>query len=145
MESASRSEHPSPHAAKVSLTHQAVGVMVAPAAWVLRLCVNFAIASNGCRPETPAQAGVRHPVDTESVMLAVDIAALLVALAAGCIAYSDWRLTRREKPGTRVDALEIGEGRARFLALLGIIVSLGFGLAILFDLTALLIVPYCSR
>jgi hypothetical protein len=145
MASTSRIEHPSPRAAKVSLTRQAVGLMFAPAAWALRLCVNFAIASNGCRPETPAQVGLRHPVDTGTVMLAIDIAALLGALVASYIAYHDWRMTGHEKPGTPADALEIGEGRARFLALLGVIVSLGFGLAILFDLTALFIVPYCSR
>ncbi len=78
-------------------------------------------------------------------MMAIDITALIVALAGAALAYSDWRKTRAEMPGSEGHALEVGEGRARFLAISGVIASLGFALATLFDLTALLIVPLCDR
>jgi hypothetical protein len=41
--------------------------------------------------------------------------------------------------------VDIGEGRARFVSLCGVIVSLGFAVATLFDLTALAVVPFCGR
>jgi len=78
-------------------------------------------------------------------MLGVDVAALLVALAMAFLSYRDWKAAKTEKPGSHHHLLEVGEGRARFLALSGTIVSLGFALATGFDLIALLIVPICER
>ena len=61
------------------------------------------------------------------------------------IAYRDWQGTRMEKPGAVGQVLEIADGRARFLSLSGIILSLGFAVAVLFDLVTLFIVPVCRR
>ncbi len=141
MASVTNSEHHLPHAGRVSLLHQAVGVAAAPTAWAARLLVNLVIASSSCLPGSRQ----KPPLNAEAVMLAVDAAALIVAVAAAAIAYRDWRSTTAGKPGSAGHALEIGEGRTRFLALSGIMVSSGFALATIFDLTALLIVPLCSR
>lgn len=116
----------------------------APTVWALRLIVNMAIASSSCLPGIPVAGAQNHRLH-EPTMLAVDVVALMIALAAAGLAYRDWRRTRAEKPGSSDHALEVGEGRARFLALAGIIVSLGFALATLFDLAALSIVPLCTR
>ena len=43
------------------------------------------------------------------------------------------------------DALQIGEGRARFLALWGIFSSLCFLIAILFNIIASVTVPICVQ
>jgi hypothetical protein len=145
MTPANGSTHPSPHAQQVSLLHQAVGVAAAPVAWVIRLMANLALASSACLPGSPLPGEPLSGRSAGPAMYGVDTAALLVALAAAFLAYRDWRSTKAEKPGSHHHLLEVGEGRARFLALSGIIVSLGFALATIFDVLALLIVPLCEH
>jgi hypothetical protein len=145
MTTASRPGHPSPHAPHVSLTHQAIGVAGAPIAWAIRLMVNLALASSACLPSSSLPGEPLTGRGAYIAMLGVDVTALVIALAAAFLAYRDWRSTKAEKPGSHQHLLKVGEGRARFLALSGTIVSLGFALATGFDLTALLIVPICPR
>ena len=145
MPPATDSAHPSPQARHVSLFHQAIGVAGAPIAWAIRLIVNLALASSACLPSSPLPGEPLTGRGTGLAMLGVDMAALLVALAVAVLSYRDWKATKTEKPGSHSHLLEVGEGRARFLALSGMIVSLGFALATGFDLVALLIVPICER
>jgi hypothetical protein len=137
--------HPSPHARRVSLLHQAIGVAGAPIAWAIRLVVNLTLASSACLPSSPLPGAPSNGRSAGFAMLGVDVAALLVALALAFLAYRDWRSTKAEKPGSHHHLLQLGEERARFLALSGVIVSAGFALATVFDLIALLIVPACER
>jgi hypothetical protein len=145
MSSANQSSHPSPHAGYVSPFHQAIGVAGAPIAWAIRLIVNLALASSACLPSSPLPGEPLTGRGTSLAMLGVDMAALFIALALAFLSYRDWQATKTEKPGSHHHLLEVGEGRARFLALSGTIVSLGFALATGFDLIALLIVPICER
>jgi hypothetical protein len=145
MATVNKSAHPSPDARHVSLLHQAIGVAGAPIAWAIRLMVNLALASSACLPSSPLPGEPLNGRGTDLAMFGVDVAALLIALAMAFLSYRDWKTTNAEKPGSHHHLLEVGEGRARFLALSGTIVSLGFALATGFDLIALLIVPICER
>ncbi|MDQ2802823.1 MAG: hypothetical protein M3Y41_09110, partial [Pseudomonadota bacterium] len=63
---------------------------------------------------------------------------------SAAVAWRIWRETRGERPGKTASLLEVGEGRTRFLALVGILMGLGFAIAIVFDTVVLLVVPLCA-
>lgn len=69
--------------------------------------------------------------------MAVSIFGLLVAL-------NSWRATSQEMAETGPPLVEIGEGRTRFLAIWGVIISAGFFIAVFFDFVGLWILPTCG-
>lgn len=77
--------------------------------------------------------------------LAVSLAALVVGVAALSSSLQAWRLTRQEKDGGESAALEIAEGRTRFMAMSGILLSTVFILGILFAGAALVAMTPCGH
>jgi hypothetical protein len=67
---------------------------------------------------------------------------VLTGLGAA-VAYRSWQATRHENDGHTGHVLETGRGRTRFLGLLGMMTSLGFVAAVLFDTVVLFTVPLC--
>jgi hypothetical protein len=121
----------------------AFGLMGGAAAWLAHLLVNFALASEACSPGTP---GVTPDALSELhlTMVVNGVAAMFIAALATWVAYANWRATREEEHGDHEHLLEIGEGRTRFLSILGMVLSGGFLAATVFDTLALLMVPLCS-
>ncbi|MFI4966329.1 MAG: hypothetical protein ACHP9T_13295 [Caulobacterales bacterium] len=134
--------HPSPHRGKVGLSGLLYGLIAAPAAWVVSQIANSTLAQEACFPGTqplaqPAFGGVHV------VQAAIMVAALLIGVSAAAVSLTTWRLTRNERSGDQHALLSVGEGRSRFMALAGLLTSLGFALGILFSIPALLFVPAC--
>lgn len=121
----------------------AFGIVGAPAAWVLHLMMNFSVSSEVCSPGSIY--GHAHDISSLHTGMLIDsVAALCVAAVAGWISYNSWRATHAEEQGDHEHLLEIGEGRTRFLSMVGIVLSGGFFTAIVFDSLALLMVPFCG-
>jgi hypothetical protein len=119
------------------------GVLGAPAAWVAHLVVNFALASEACSPGAiHLEAGAISSL--RSTMLGNNAAALIVAALATWTSYRNWHATHDEEGGNHEHLLEIGEGRTRFLSMVGMVLGGGFFAATLFDTLALLVVPLCG-
>ncbi len=59
-------------------------------------------------------------------------------------AWKSWRATREEEGGEQEELLEVGEGRTRFMALAGMLLSALFGLAVLFNAIPPFLVPACG-
>jgi HAMP domain-containing protein len=144
----SHAEHPAPARHKVDISLLAFGLMGAPIIWGVHFLANVTIASRAC-----ASTAVTSPsASTHAALLAIDAVAALVALAALFVSIQAWRATRHEGADTRAQgttpehhAAEVGEGRTRFIALGGIMMSIVFFVAILFDTFAAIVVTTCGK
>ena len=113
--------HPSPGRHQVSLTALWFGLFAAPAVWSLQLLLLYPVVAHACFPrDRPLSVPVRS---TDPVVLLVSVVALAVAAAAGLIALRSWRTTRAEHHAGEELLLETGEGRSRFMALGGMLLS----------------------
>lgn len=125
--------HPAPSRSKVPGWRIALGLMLAPAAFSLQVVVSYIVTAVGCGASD----------DARPILIAVNLLAVALTFGGGAIAFANYRVTRDEKAGRSSRTEEIGEGRTRFLAYFGLCASSVFGLAVLLQLTAVLIVSTC--
>jgi hypothetical protein len=145
MSQAQPEEHPAPHRGRVSILASLASLIAGPAAWIVQLVVGYGLSSLACFPhDAPLRQSPPPGWSNEPLLLgAINGTCLLLAVLGGMMALMHWRRTRGERGGGAEHALEIGEGRTRFLALCGMLSGFGFALAILFDTPAILAVPAC--
>jgi hypothetical protein len=137
--------HPAPRRHDASFAQLAFCTIAAPAVWGLRLVINYGIASYFCFPgDTPRQELPGNLGWIWPTLLALDLASIAVALAGAAIAFQLWRSTRHELAVPGSPLIEVGEDRTRFLSLWGLMISLGFFVAVVFELVALWVVPICG-
>jgi hypothetical protein len=134
--------HPAPAGHRVALGALWFGLFGAPLVWSIQLMLNYGLVAYSCFPgseprSTPLFGGLRTTV------LIAGVVALAIALAAGVTAWRSWRATRHEHPGGQEYLLEAGEGRTRFMALAGMLVSGLFVLGVIMNAIPLFIVPLC--
>jgi hypothetical protein len=118
------------------------GLFGGPAAWSIQLMANYALVAHGCFPSrqprsTPLFGGLW------TVALVVSVVAFVVSVAAFLLARRSWLGTREEHPGGREALLEVGEGRTRFMAYSGMLVSALFTAAVLMATIPLFILSPC--
>jgi hypothetical protein len=136
--------HPAPQRDRVSLFALCFGLAAAPLAWVAQTIIGYALSSYACFPgdsprSMPLFAGA------EQIAVAMNLIAIVVAAVAASIACRSWQATRDEDDGRASHLVEVGEGRTRFLALWGMLTSVGFLVAMIFASLAILLVPLCGR
>jgi hypothetical protein len=117
-----REPHPSPHRGRVGSLSTWFGLLGAPVAWSLQELVNVGLAGYACYPHgiplaEPLWAGM------SATTLAIEIAAIVISIAAGLVAFANWRRSRDEKPGGAGRLVGSGDGRTRFMAMAGMMVS----------------------
>jgi hypothetical protein len=135
--------HPAPARHAVDPRLLWFGLFGAPAVWTIQELVGYILAAHACFPHmapraTPALGGLWV------LELGLGIAALIVAGLAGWMALRSWRAVRPRHPGAGTAQVDIGEGRARFMALAGILVSGMFLLGILMNVLPIFLVAPCS-
>lgn len=118
------------------------GLIAAPMAWICGQVASSTLAQEACFPRTeplmsPAFLGVHL---WNAGILGV---ALAISASGAVVAARAWSRTQHEQTGDRHTLLDVGEGRSRFMALAGMITSVGFMIATLFSAPALLVVPAC--
>ena len=137
--------HPAPHRHRVGIGTLLFCIIAPPAIWGLRLLVNYALTSRSCFP-----AELRHEASPPGLqwlwptLTAFDAATIAVALVCAAISYQSWRRSREEADSSAGELVELGEGRTRFMALWGGLVSILFCVAAVFDFAFLLAVPICG-
>ncbi len=147
----SQVEHPAPARGEVGGAALGFGLLGAPASWAAHFLVNVTIASRACFPGSQPSSAAPSPTFTHALLLTIDALAALVACAALAVSYHAWRSTAHERSGaqqhgtTPEHAAEVGEGRTRFIALGGILMSAVFIVAILFDTFAAIVTPACGK
>jgi len=135
--------HPSPQRANVGRWAVWFAIVAAPLAWNLQLLVNVPIAAYACYPhDVPLDAPIWGNLG--AVTAAVEAVAVVVCIAAGLVAWRNWRRTRSEKPGSAHHLIEAGDGRSRFMAMVGMMTSGLFLIAVVFACFNLYAVPACS-
>ena len=138
----SRTPHPAPHRERLGVFWLWFGIFAAPVAWNLQLLVASAFSGNLCYPyHEPLGPQVGHHLSW--VLALIDIIGILLSLIALAVAIVNWGRVHREKEGSGQHLLDAGEGRTRFMAMLGIANSLLFLLALVFASLQLFFFPMC--
>lgn len=123
---------PSPRAGRVSLASLMFGFAGAPLAWTGQTILNYAFSSHNCYPGSLPRTTVLEGHEwTLPVSIAINIAAIILSIAAGWVAFQSWHATRSEAEGGHDQLVQLGQGRSRFLAYSGLVTSAGFLLAII--------------
>ena len=138
----SSTPHPAPHRDRIGVFRLWFGIFAAPVAWNLQLLVATAFSGHLCYPyQDPL--GPTAGQHLSWVLAAIDAAGIIVSLIALAVASANWGRVRREKQGGAEHAMDAGEGRTRFMAVLGIANSLLFLLALVFASLQLFFFPLC--
>jgi len=140
----SLSQQPGPYRGPVTLRELAFGVAAGPIAWAVEFNVGYGLASWPC---FPGDHRMQQPLYgygwSWPALIAIMFAATLIALVAMWVSWRSYRKTAAEPHSAR-SQLEPGNGRARFLALWGVVFSGGFALASLATGIAYLTLPRCG-
>jgi hypothetical protein len=134
--------YPAPHRRNVGLFSLGFGLAAAPLAWVAQSIIGYMLSSYACFPGSTPRAAPLF-VETRPILLALNVAALIIAVLGGAIAYRNLLATREERGGGSENLVEVGEGRTRFLAMCGTLSSSGFLIATTFTSSAIVLAPLC--
>jgi hypothetical protein len=137
--------HPAPHRERVSFSGLLFSLVAPPLAWSTHLVVNFAFASHACFPGHSPRLTPLPDLDwLRLLLIAVNLASIAICFGAALIALRSWRASSQEMAEIGSPLVEIGEGRTRFLAGWGLIISIGFLVAVSFDFVGLWVLPICG-
>ena len=134
---------PAPARHRVGLRALWFGLFGAPVAWTLQELASTAIVGHSCfpywRPLTFPSIG-----GTWAIALIVSILTLVLGVAAALTAWRSWQLTRPPHDAAAEHQVEVGEGRARFMALSGLILTGMVLYNMVLNFLVLFIVPACG-
>jgi hypothetical protein len=119
------------------------GLLAAPLAWMTGSLAAYFIASQSCTMKPAVAAALATATSPRFIGLIG--AAFAIAVAGLVVAYGNWRKMRREGRGSNHHRLQLGEERARFLSLCGLLVSIGFCIAFLFTAAYMVAAPLCGK
>ncbi|CCD95742.1 conserved membrane hypothetical protein [Bradyrhizobium sp. ORS 375] len=143
IETADLRGHPAPHRHRFGMVGLLAALFAPPIGWSLHLISNYALASHACYPIDVPKSPVR-PDLLWGGLIAIDAFSLVVSAASAFVAYSAWRASRQEMAEHRSQMIEAGEGRTRFLAAWGLLISALFFIAVGSDSASLWILKSCS-
>ncbi|HET6390032.1 hypothetical protein [Hyphomicrobium sp.] len=132
--------HPAPHRGRASPFALWFAILAPPLAWSIRLMINTVIAGRNCKG---AEVMAVHPAGRVPLMLTIDLAAFIIAMAGCIIAFRCWQQTKAESGEDTRRLMHLGEGRTRFLALCGLLTSSLFAVAVLVDALGIVLGPPC--
>jgi hypothetical protein len=142
----SEANHPGRHRGRIGLVALFFGLFAAPIAWAGNLMVTYGLATHACYPGgEPLSKIIDGFGFAWPLILACYIAALAICAAAGVISFRNWRITGREVEGHFHHLIERGEGRTRYLSIIGMAFSILFFAAVVFGAIVLAIVPLCEH
>ena len=126
-------EHPSPAKHRLTPWRAIAGIALAPVAFVLQVTASYVVAALSC--------STSH--SPPNWLIGINVLALGMTVAGMVIAANNFQSTREEKDGDQRQLQEVGEGRSRFLAYCGICTSAMFGLGVIIQLLAIVMVSAC--
>ncbi len=126
---AERQPHPSPHRGRVRYLTIWFGLIGAPLAWILQEAVNVGLSGYACYPRDVPLAEPLWP-QLGSITLGVEVIAIVVCIGAWIAACVSWRRSRNERPGDAHQLIGSGDGRTRFMAMAGMMISALFLIAV---------------
>ena len=140
----SAARHPAQHRERVSLTALFFGLFAPPIVWAGNLMVTYALAVHACYPgPEPLDDVIQGFGFAWPLMLGCYLLTLIICSAAGAVSYRTWTITGRETEGHVHHLMEKGEGRTRYLALIGISFSVLFFSVTLIGVIIFAFEPLC--
>jgi hypothetical protein len=114
--------HPAPTRHDVGIGALWFGLVATPLAWSIQELVSYAVVTHACYPYwqpryLPAISG------TWTLTLVVSVLTTLLGIAGLLTAYRSWRRISSQAGYEAHRHLDVGEDRARFMAMSGVIVS----------------------
>jgi hypothetical protein len=133
-----------PHPARPGGIALVLGLLLAPFAWMAQTTLAQTLAAWGCFPhQRPVNAPALPWLEHGLVILA--LAALLLGVAGGSIAWRNWRRTRQLAAMLKAHgSIERHASRDVFIARAGALASALFGFALIATDLAWLIVSPCG-
>ena len=142
----SRARHPGQHRDRVSLAALFFGLFAAPIVWAGNLMVTFALSVHACYPGTePLDRIIEGFGFVWPVMIFCYVITLAVCAAGAWVSYRNWEITGEETEGHIHHLMEKGEGRTRYLSLIGISFSVIFFAVTFVGIIIFAIEPLCVR
>jgi hypothetical protein len=142
----SLSHHPAQSGESVALWKILYGVFVGAIAWAGHLIANFAVSVHACYPGDIPLARSDSGADWAwPLILGFDLISLAVIASGFWISYRVWVRSGKESSGDHHHLIEVGEGRTRFLGIVGMAFSVTFLFITITDTIGLGIVPICPR
>jgi hypothetical protein len=117
----SLANHPAPHRKKIGLFALFYGLFAAPIVWAGDLLITFDLAAHNCFPGLEPHYLPEH-LWMWPLILALHLLSLLLIASGIVVGYRNWRLTGPPQ-GHYHHLIEKGEGRTRYLGIVG----MGFG------------------
>lgn len=138
----SRARHPAPHRDKISLVVVLYGLFAAPIVWAGDLMIDYALVGHACYP---GDQPLGHPTVgfVWPVVLVCHLIALAVIASGAAASYRSWRVTGPPQ-GHSHHLIEKGEGRDRYLGIVGMGFSAMFFLITAIETLSLAVVPLCT-
>ena len=135
--------HPAPARHQVALTALWIGLFGAALTWTLQELIAYAVVSHACYPSwqpysLPKAAGTR------GVTVALVIVLFTLGAAGAATAYRSWIRTRPPREDSLHHQTEVGEGRARFMALGGLLLSGMILFAMIMNVIVLFLIDPCG-
>jgi hypothetical protein len=141
----SRARHPAPERQDVSLSALFFGLFAAPIVWAGNLMVTFAINVHACFPGAdPLGRAIQGFGFAWWFILACYLAALVLCAIAFFVSYRNWEASGSESEGHVHHLMERGEGRTRYLSLIGMSFNVLFFVAVLYGAIIMAIEPLCA-
>ncbi len=142
----SRAEHPARHRERVSLASLFFGLFASPIFWAGNLMTCYALAAHACYPaHDPLGEAIQGFGFAWPLTLACHVITLAVCVAAGAVSYTNWATTGQETDGHLHHLMEKGEGRTRYLSLIGICFSGLFFGATFVSILIFALEPLCAH
>jgi len=142
----SQARHPSPHRERVGLLALFYGLFIAPIVWAGNLMITYALATHACFPghdplgKVAPDFGFAWPL-----ILALFVATLLLCASGFAVSLRNWNISGTESEGHVFHLLDAGEGRTRYLSIIGMAYGVLFFALTLVGIIILAIVPLCAQ
>jgi hypothetical protein len=142
----SEARHPAQHRGRVSLSALFFGLFAAPVVWAGNVMTTYALAAHACYPDgTPLDRAIDGFGFAWPLILVCYLITLAVCAGAGFVSFRNWQATGQETEGHLHHLIEKGEGRTRYLSLIGMAFSGMFFAATFVGIIILAIEPLCSH
>jgi predicted histidine transporter YuiF (NhaC family) len=123
----------------------AFGLWGGPLAWYVQLCCGYALASQPCFSGGRRLAAPVAALQwTWAAMVLLVLAAVVTALLSLLVSWRAYRRTRDQTSTDPHELVDAGAGRARFVALWGMLLGGGFALATAVTAVAFITLPRCA-
>jgi hypothetical protein len=142
----SRAEHPALHRERVSLASLFFGLFASSIVWAGNLMICYGLAAHACYPgHDPLGYAIHGFGFAWPLTIACHVITLAVCVAAGAVSYVNWTTTGHETEGHIHHLMEKGEGRTRYLSLIGMCFSGLFFGATLISILIFAFEPLCAH